>query len=278
MLPFYTLSWFICLSASADFPEAASHGDGLKENAASWYPVGHTTWTSTSLSLVVCDKFRTSLTFDLYVSKEFKRFFFFLEFNINHLLFVCVRACARMCCVSACAMKCMWRTTLRAGSFLWSTFLWVSGIKLRSSGLHWKQFACLPISSGLCSSVSPCFSSNSNRKVLLLLSLRWQHYISLSVKADRLCCCVQRFPDADVLMLWHQPAAESGDVKRCGVLVLFQSLGLFPKVCRWWGLFLLSFNVLAMKWSSLHPIVLAENVLLHHELKISAVNQWNETS
>lgn len=278
MLPFYTLSWFIRLSASADFPEAASHGDGLKENAASWYPVGHTTWTSTSLSLVVCDKFRTSLTFDLYVSKEFKRFFFFLEFNINHLLFVCVRACARMCCVSACAMKCMWRTTLRAGSFLWSTFLWVSGIKLRSSGLHWKQFACLPISSGLCSSIQ-CFSSNSNRKVLLLLSLRWQHYISLSVKADRDSAVVYR--GFQMLVYWCFDISQQQKVEMLKGVVCwcFSSHWDYSQRCADGGaLFLLSFNVLAMKWSSLQPIVLAENVLLHHELKISAVNQWNETS
>lgn len=171
------------------------------------------------------------------------------------------------------------RTTLRAGSFLWSTFLWVSGIKLRSLGLHRKRFACLHISSGLSSSASPCFSSNSNSKVLLLLNSRWEHYISLSVKADRDSAVVYR--GFQMLVYW------------CFDISQQQRVEMVKGVVCWWlsshwdysqrhadgmTLFLLSFNVLAMKWSLLHPIVLAKNVLLHHELKIREVNQWDETS
>lgn len=194
------------------------------------------------------------------------------------MLCVCVHTCAVCLSVpwSACGGP---RITLRAGSFLWSTFLWVSGIKLRSLGLHWKQFACLPISAGLHSRDSPCFPSNSNSKVFLLLNLRWEHCISLSVKADGDSAVVYR--GFQMLAYW------------CFDISQQQIVEMLRGVVCWWSsshwdysqrhadggaLFLLSFKVLAMKWALLHPIVLAKNVLLHHELKISEVTQWNETS
>lgn len=171
------------------------------------------------------------------------------------------------------------RTTLRAGSFLWSTFLWVSGIKLRSLGLHWKQFACLSSSAGLRSRVSPSFPSNSNSKVLFLLNLWWEHCISLSVKADRDSAIVYR--GFQMLAYWCFDTSQQQVVEMLKGVVCWWSSSHWDYSQRradGGALFLLSINVLAMKWALLHSIVHAKSVLLHHELKISEVTQWDETS